>query len=88
MPSSQRKSPGHAGVPPASIDEHRRFRYLDPAMLASIASIELAARYLVEGLWASRHRSPQYGNSVEFVDHRNYTFGDELKTIDWRVFGR
>ena len=75
-------------MPSSKFDEHRRFQFLDPAMLASVAGIELAARYLVEGLWASRHRSPLYGYSVEFVDHRNYTFGDELKTIDWRVFGR
>jgi len=75
-------------MPPGRLTEHHRFEYLDPAMLASIAGIELAARLLVEGLWASRHRSPLYGYSVEFVDHRNYTFGDELKTIDWRVFGR
>ena len=75
-------------MPPSRLDEHQRFQYLDPKVLASIAGIEMAARYLVEGLWASRHRSPLYGYSVEFIDHRNYTFGDELKTIDWRVFGR
>jgi len=75
-------------MPRSPFSEHHRFRYLDPAMLASVAGIELAARLLVEGLWASRHHSPLYGYSVEFVDHRNYTFGDELRTIDWRVFGR
>lgn len=75
-------------MPPSPPSEHHRFQYLDPTMLASIAGIELKARYLVEGLWASRHRSPLYGYSVEFVDHRNYTFGDEPRTIDWRIFGR
>ena len=64
------------------------FKYLDPDVLRSVASIELKAKMLVEGLYASRHRSPFYGHSAEFVDHRDYAPGDEPKLIDWRVFGR
>ena len=60
-------------------------RFLDAKLLRSIAGIELKARLLVEGMYASRHRSPYYGYSVEFVDHREYTRGDELRTIDWKM---
>jgi len=63
-------------------------KFLDPAILRSIANIELRARVLVEGMYASRHRSPYYGHSVEFVDHREYAPGDEPKTIDWKMVGR
>ena len=63
-------------------------RFLDPQILRSIARIELKARLLVEGLYASRHRCPFYGYSVEFVDHREYAPGDEPRTIDWKMLGR
>lgn len=63
-------------------------RFLDVDILRSIASIELKARMLVEGMYASRHRSPFYGYSVEFVDHREYTPGDEPRTIDWKTLAR
>lgn len=63
-------------------------RFIDAKILRSIANIELKARLLVEGMYASRHRSPDYGYSVEFVDHREYTRGDEMKTIDWKMLAR
>lgn len=63
-------------------------RFLDAKILRSIAGIDLKARLLVEGMYASRHRSPDYGYSVEFVDHREYAPGDELRTIDWKMLGR
>ncbi len=63
-------------------------RFLDIDILRSITNIELVARMLVEGMYASRHRSPYYGFSVEFVDHREYTPGDELSKIDWRALAR
>jgi uncharacterized protein (DUF58 family) len=63
-------------------------RFLDANVLRSIAGIELKARLLVEGMYASRHRSPDYGYSVEFVDHREYTRGDELRAIDWKMLAR
>jgi len=63
-------------------------RFLDPQILRSIARIELKARLLVEGMYASRHRCPFYGYSVEFVDHREYAPGDEPRTIDWKMLGR
>ena len=63
-------------------------RFLDTKILRSIAGIELKARLLVEGMYASRHRSPDYGYSVEFMDHRDYAAGDEMRTIDWKMLGR
>ena len=63
-------------------------RFLDPKVLRTIANIELRARLLVEGMYASRHRSPDYGYSVEFVDHREYVAGDEPRTIDWKMLAR
>ena len=63
-------------------------RFLDPNILRSISSIELVARMLVEGMYASRHRCPYYGFSVEFVDHREYAPGDDPRTIDWKTLAR
>jgi len=63
-------------------------KYLDPTVLARIGALELRARLIVEGFFTGIHHSPQQGLSVEFADHRAYTQGDDLKHIDWRVFGR
>lgn len=60
----------------------------DPTALASYGRLELVARQLVEGLLMGRHRSPFKGSSVEFVEHRDYYPGDEIRHIDWRAFGK
>ncbi len=60
----------------------------DPRTLARISSLELRARVVVEGVISGMHRSPHHGYSVEFAQHRNYTPGDEIRHIDWKVFGR
>lgn len=62
--------------------------FLSPTLLRSIDSFELKARIMVDGMYASRHRCPAYGYSVEFVDHREYAPGDEPRTIDWKMLGR
>lgn len=62
--------------------------YLDPQVLAGIGGLELRARMVVEGFFAGMHRSPHQGVSVEFADHRAYTQGDDLRHIDWKVYGR
>lgn len=63
-------------------------RYLDPAGLARVGNMELVARQVVEGFLTGRHRSPYHGFSVEYLDHRVYTPGDELRTLDWRMLAR
>lgn len=60
----------------------------DPTQLAQFGRLELVARQLVEGLMMGRHRSPFKGSSVEFVEHREYYPGDEIRHIDWRAFGK
>lgn len=62
--------------------------YLDPEVLQKIGDLELIAREAVEGLRVGSHRSQLRGFSTEFAHHRQYTPGDALKTIDWRVYGR
>lgn len=63
-------------------------QYLQPRVLQGISRLDLRAKFLVEGFFAGRHESPYKGFSVEFSDHRKYTSGDEVKAIDWKVYGR
>ena len=63
-------------------------RYLDPAVLSRIGSMELKARMVVEGFLAGLHQSPFKGFSVEFAEYRQYMPGDDLSTIDWKVYVR
>ena len=63
-------------------------RFLDPAILARIGSLELKARTVVEGFLSGLHRSPFKGFSVEFAEYRQYLPGDDLSTIDWKVYAR
>lgn len=61
---------------------------LDPALLQRLKGIELRSRFLVRGLYNNRHRTSDHGLSTEFVEHREYRRGDELRSIDWRVLAR
>lgn len=63
-------------------------RFLDPAVLARLGSLELKARAIVEGLLSGLHRSPFKGFSVEFAEYRQYLPGDDLSAIDWKVYAR
>ena len=63
-------------------------RYLPPEALARIGRLELRARTVVDGVLAGMHKSPYKGNSVEFLQHREYTPGDDLRRVDWKVWGR
>src|SRR6187200_942007 len=65
-----------------------KFRFLDPAVLSKIGSLELIARTVVEGFVSGLHQSPYLGFSVDFAEYRAYQPGDELKRIDWNVFAR
>ncbi len=62
--------------------------FLDPAVLARIDNYNLIARTVVEGFIAGLHRSLFHGFGSEFVQYRNYTRGDDLKYVDWKVFAR
>jgi len=63
-------------------------KYLDPQTLAKLQGLELRARRIVEGYVAGVHRSPYQGFSIEFAEHREYSPGDDLRYLDWKVFGR
>lgn len=76
--SKERPSPGGASRPDL----------LDPAALAQLGGVELLARGVVEGFLMGLHRSPHRGFSAEFAELRSYQAGDDLRYIDWRMFGR
>jgi uncharacterized protein (DUF58 family) len=63
-------------------------QFLDPAVVARLGTLELKARTIVEGFLSGLHRSPFKGFSVEFAEYRQYMPGDDLATIDWKVFAR
>jgi uncharacterized protein (DUF58 family) len=62
--------------------------YLDPQVLNKVARLELRARLVVEGFVTGMHKSPYRGFSVEFAQHREYVTGDDLRYLDWKIFGK
>jgi len=64
------------------------YRFLDPAALASVKNLSMVARGVVEGFISGLHSSPYKGFSVEFAEHREYTRGDNLRFLDWRMLAR
>src|ERR1700752_2639287 len=63
-------------------------RFLDPSVLASISSLDLVAKTVVDGFVAGLHRSPDFGFSQEFAEYRAYSEGDYLRLFDWSGFAR
>ena len=63
-------------------------RFLDPAILAGISSLDLLAKTVVDGFVAGLHRSPDFGFSQEFAEYRAYVPGDDLRHVDWNLFAR
>src|SRR5206468_3163195 len=61
---------------------------ISPLALMSIKNLELRARVVVEGFWNGLHRSPYHGFSVEFTEYRQYSPGDDLRYLDWRLYAR
>jgi uncharacterized protein (DUF58 family) len=61
---------------------------IDPKLLERLKGIELKSRFLVRGMYHSRHRTADRGASTEFIEHREYRWGDDLRSIDWRVLAR
>jgi uncharacterized protein (DUF58 family) len=72
----------------ATLQRPAEQRFLDPAVIARIGGLELRARTIVEGFLSGLHRSPLKGFSVEFAEYRQYLPGDDLSTIDWKVYAR
>lgn len=63
-------------------------RFLHPEAIKRISRLDLRARHIVEGFLSGMHRSPYFGQSVEFRQHREYASGDDLRHVDWKVWAR
>jgi uncharacterized protein (DUF58 family) len=63
-------------------------RFLHPEAIKRISRLDLRAQHIVEGFLSGMHRSPYFGQSVEFLQHREYTPGDDLRHVDWQVWAR
>src|SRR6195256_3950404 len=63
-------------------------RFLHPEAIARISRLDLRARHVVEGFLSGTHRSPYFGQSVEFLQHREYAPGDDLRHVDWKVWAK
>jgi uncharacterized protein (DUF58 family) len=71
---------------PTVTDDPKRF--LHPSTIAKIGRLDLRARHVVEGFIAGQHKSPFFGQSVEFVQHREYVPGDDIRHLDWKVWSK
>jgi len=71
---------------PETLQDYRK--YLKPDVVAKLANMELVARLVVEGFITGLHKSPYHGFSVEFAEHRQYMPGDEIRHIDWKIYGK
>ena len=63
-------------------------KYLTPSIISKLDNLSLKARLVVEGFIVGQHKSPYHGFSVEFSQHRAYDQGDEIRHIDWKLFGK
>ena len=63
-------------------------RFIDPKVLAKIGNLQLVAKTVVEGFLAGLHRSPYHGFSLDFAEYREYSPGDDIRRVDWLVYGR
>jgi len=72
-------------VPPEAVVEPG---LLDPLTISRLETLPVRARVIVEGALSGLHRARQHGSSVEFAEHKEYSPGDEIRHIDWKVYGR
>ncbi len=70
------------------MSQNAPYQFLRGDSLKRISRLELIARGVVEGFVSGRHQSPYKGTSIEFAEHRQYVPGDDLRNLDWRVFGK
>ena len=68
--------------------QSRQQNLLDPRVLARIGSLDLVARTVVNGFVGGLHRSPTFGSTTDFAEHRAYMAGDDTRRVDWRLFAR
>lgn len=73
---------------PETVEPTAYLRLLDPDLLATMGRLPLIARGVVEGSVSGRHKSPYRGFSVEFAEHREYVAGDNIRDLDWRIYGK
>ncbi|MEX0586115.1 MAG: DUF58 domain-containing protein [Pirellulales bacterium] len=73
----------HTSMPPAA-----RSRFLELAALAAVAHMRFSTRHRIEGAFSGRHASRQQGGAGEFVDFREYSGGEDLRRLDWKVYAR
>ena len=93
MESARPFSPANRSSPIGSLNVYMprtvaTSEFLEPQTLAKLQGLELRAQRIVEGYVAGLHRSPYHGFSNEFAEHREYTPGDDLRYVDWKVFGK
>jgi uncharacterized protein (DUF58 family) len=90
--SSVAKFPGQKQLPRESdnvaVKEEDPRRFLHPATIAKVSRLELRARQVVEGYISGMHKSPFFGHSIEFIQHREYTAGDDIRHLDWKVWSK
>ena len=75
-------------VPGQAQREEDYRKYLKPEVVSKLSNMELVARLVVEGFITGLHKSPYHGFSVEFAEHRQYMPGDEIRHIDWKIYGK
>src|SRR5262245_22097032 len=89
LPTSKSSpSPLTKGWLRVAVKEEDPRRFLHPASIARTSRLDLRARQVVEGFISGMHRSPFFGHSVEFVQHRDYTAGDDIRHLDWKVWSK
>ncbi len=67
---------------------HDSKRFLLPETIRRIARLDLRAKHVVEGFLSGLHRSPYFGQSIEFRQHREYSYGDDMRDVDWKVWAK
>ena len=70
------------------LTDRGNYRFLDPAVLARINNLQLVAKSVVQGFTAGLHQSPFHGFSLDFAEYRPYSPGDDIRSVDWKVYGR
>src|SRR4029434_5393524 len=88
LPNPAARADRYLGQRPASQAGPTATSFIDPATLMRIKSMQLRARVVVEGFLSGLHRSPYHGFSVEFTEYRQYSPGDDLRYLDWKLFAR